>query len=223
MALAHGAHHVDVPARLDLELDALVAERQVAIDPFEERVEPGLDAEADADRHPLASAAQQRREGHAAHPRAQVGERELEAGARHGMALEGGEPRHHVVEAAHLALQQRRCEEGAHDVPGGVDRFIAVERVFGRDDLAPAGVRPAADGDQAYAPLFGAAEAGFEGFGERQRDLDEFDRFEVEGGGQRYPRCNTWCSKAWHCGFVPWFAHECQGSHCHLNARRNEC
>jgi hypothetical protein len=57
-ALAHRAHHVHVPARLDLELDAGIAGRHVAFNLGQQLVQSRLDAHADADGHSGSHAAQ---------------------------------------------------------------------------------------------------------------------------------------------------------------------
>ena len=52
-SLAHGACRLDVPARLDLELDARIALIKIRTHPLQQRIDIRLDANADADLHAI--------------------------------------------------------------------------------------------------------------------------------------------------------------------------
>jgi hypothetical protein len=95
-ALAHGPHDRHVPARLDLELDAAIAGRHVALDLEQQFVQSRLDAHADAHGHPIAHAAQHLCQRQPLRPAQQVPDCVLQAGAGHGVAAYAFEALDHV-------------------------------------------------------------------------------------------------------------------------------
>ena len=86
-ALAHLAHHVDVPAGLDLHLDALIAGRQLGFDLLQKLRDRILNADRNAARD-LAprAAADVLVERLAEHARFQIPDRDFQAAARHQVA-----------------------------------------------------------------------------------------------------------------------------------------
>ncbi len=97
--LPHGAHRLDVPARLDLQLDPDVARVQVAVDDVEQLRDAVEDADRDTRGHPVVDGAELPRPGAALGPQLGVEHRHLEGGLRHPVALELVEHRTHRVRA----------------------------------------------------------------------------------------------------------------------------
>ena len=96
--LAHLAHHVHVPARLDLHLDALIAGGQFVLDLFEQLLHRILYADRDAAGN-LAprAAADLLPQRDAVQARLQVPDGGFQAAARHVVAANVGGQREHVL------------------------------------------------------------------------------------------------------------------------------
>jgi len=112
MAAPHLPHHVDVPAGLDLHLDALIAQLQVMVHAREERVQARLDAETHPHGDPLPRSSEHARQRLAPQPRDQVHVGELDAGPGHGVAAECREAGRHVGQAADPSSASRRTGAG---------------------------------------------------------------------------------------------------------------
>ena len=88
-ALAHLADHVDIPARLDLHLDALVAGGQFALDLLEQLLHRILNADGDAAGNLAArAAADLLPQRDAVEARFQVPDGDFQAAARHVVAAD---------------------------------------------------------------------------------------------------------------------------------------
>ena len=143
-ALADGGHDVEVPTRLDLDLDPLVSRLQLLLDLAQENVGVILDADGDAAGDPAMASPQKLPQGHSRRLGLEIPERRLQTGLGHGMPPHRSDPARKLVRPAEADIQHPRDQEPAQDRPDGVHRLIAESwRIVG-DTLTPAGepVRP---------------------------------------------------------------------------------
>ena len=106
------ADHRDVGARLDLELDAAVAEAEEAPHPLVQGVHGGLDAQAHPHLDLVAHASDDPGDGLAAQPGHQVHEGQLDSRLGHGVAPEGAEARREVGQVLDLLAEDARGPGG---------------------------------------------------------------------------------------------------------------
>ena len=135
--LADLSHHGHVGARLDLELDAAIAEAEEAPHPLVEGVHRGLDAQAHPHLDLMAHAADDPGDGLAAEPGHEVHEGQLDARLGHGVALEARETRGEVGQALDLLPEDGGGQVVADDVPRRAHRLVAVERGLPGHAFAP--------------------------------------------------------------------------------------
>ncbi len=169
-SLAHGLHRLEVPPRLDLQLDALVALVEVPVD-LDEQL---LDRREDADRHAAVDGVADRAEPVGERPalRAELGveHRHLERRLGHRVALHSGEERLHGVGVEILRGEQPRDEMCAHHVLRAVRVLGGVERLGHRDALAPSVADVGDDPYEERVTFELQTERGAERGHERQRD-----------------------------------------------------
>ena len=137
---AHGSHVVHIAAGLDLELDAGVALGEVAGDHLEQLLGGGLDADRDADFHPVAGAAEQALQREPLALGEQVPQRHLHAGFGHGVTGEvadGGAVGGDI--APWIGAKHDRDDEVFQDVPVGLGGLVGIGAVLGGGALAPGG------------------------------------------------------------------------------------
>ena len=190
--LAHGPDRHEVPAGLDLELDAPVALLDVARDLVEELLEGRRDADRDAAVHPLPLGAEQL--AHRAALRAQLGVEHgrLERPLRHPVARDERERRGHGCRERHgcaararslgrrrpggirsrvrpgrpgmpaVRAEERRAEVVLDDGCRTGDVLARVERVATGDALAPAVARIGDDVHEEHLAHGLAPEGGLE-------------------------------------------------------------
>ena len=197
MAAPHLPHHVDVPAGLDLHLDALIAQLQVLVHAREERVQARLDAETHPHGDPLPRSSEHARQRLAPQPRDQVHVGELDAGPGHGVAAEGREAGRHVGQAADPSVEERGREKVADRVASRLDGLVAEERTLPGDHLTPARRSLGLEPDQEQQPRLHPAEAGLEGLPQREPDQPQLERVEADRS-RRCDPCNTRCSRRAH-------------------------
>ncbi len=184
--LPHPAHHVHVPAGLDLDLDALVPGGQLAFDLLEKLLDRVLNADGDAAGN-LApgSAADLFPEGHAIEARLEIPDGRFQASARHVVAADVGRQRIHAGGALELAPEHSRRRVIAQDHPRRAGPFLVVERAFAGGDLAPAGHPFALRFHQDDMALGSAPKTGLEEMDQRHADLAQSDAFEFHGHGSK--------------------------------------
>ena len=185
-ALAHLADHVDIPAGLDLHLDALVAGGEFGLDLFEQLRDGILNADGDAagDFAPRA-AADLLPQRHAVAARFQVPDGDFESAARHVVAADVRGQRVDVRGAGEIACRARAARRNREDEPDGIGPLLVVERIFAGGDFAPSGDAFAGHFDQDDVAAVGAAEAGLEEVHQRHADLAQRDAVEFHCHGSR--------------------------------------
>ena len=127
---------LDVPPRLDLDLDPPVALGQERGDPVEEVRHRILDAAAHAGLDLRLRPAVELRERHPGGLGLEVPERELEPGLGHGVPAEPLRRRGERLGLRELPLEDHRDEEVLQNVPGRRRRLRAVEGRGLRDHFA---------------------------------------------------------------------------------------
>ncbi len=131
--LAERLHRLDVPAGLDLDLDAAVARGQLDRDAFGEIVERILDADrdagGDAGGDERGASAKHARERLPLLPREEVPRRHLDGRLGHVMAANTGQRPEDLAGVREGAPEHQRRDEVRDDVPRGARRFRAVVRV----------------------------------------------------------------------------------------------
>ena len=181
-ALAHAPHHVHVPARLDFDLDALIAGGEFAADLFDQL----LDRILNADRNPAGdlaprAAADLAPQRHPVHAGGQVPGGRFEGPARHQVAADVGRERRHRFGSRQVFAGNARGGVVAQDGPGGFGPLLVIEGVLPRGDLAPAGDAAAGRFHQDHLAFVGAAEAGLEEMHQRHADLPQDDALDLHG------------------------------------------
>ena len=182
----------DVRARLDLELDAAVAETEIATHALVQGVHAGLDAQAHSDLDPVAHSSDETGDGLAAQPRDEVHERELDSRLGHGVAAERAEARSQVVQVADLLAEDRGAQVVADDVARGADRLVAVEGGLPGHAFAPSRMAAGIEPDQEDEPRRHGSEAHLEGLEQGQAHEAQLERVQAHGGGRpdRNNRCD---------------------------------
>ena len=177
-ARADRAHRVDVPARLHLDLDALVAGGELALDFREEIVERVLDADRDARRDTVARAAEETAQRLVALLGVQIPRGHLHRGLRHVVAADRFERGKDVARMLERRAEHARRDEVVDDVPAGLVGFRAVVRILLRDAFTVAGDAAVVDAHEDEVFVVDAPEAGLEEVDERelqQAQLQTFD------------------------------------------------
>ena len=142
----------DVGARLDLELDAAVAEAEEAPHPLVQGVHGGLDAQAHPHLDPVAHASDDAGDGLAAQPGHQVHEGQLDSRLGHGVAPEGAEARSEVGQVCDLLAEDRGGQVVADDVARRAHRLVAEEGGLPGHAFAPSGMRARLEAEQEEEP-----------------------------------------------------------------------
>ena len=181
----------DVGARLDLELDAAVAETEIAVHALVQGVHAGLDAQAHSDLDLVAHSSDDTGDGLAAQPRDEVHERELDSRLGHGVAAERAEARRQVVQVVDLLAEDRGAQVVADDVARGADRLVAEEGNLPGHALAPSRMAAGIEPDQEDEPRRHASEAHLEGLEQGEAHEAHLERVQAHGGGRpdRNNRC----------------------------------
>ncbi len=125
--VAHGARRFDVPTGLDLELDTLVAVPQVGVDHLEQGVDVLLDADADADGHTVARAAQHLGEAYTARLAKEVPRRKFQPGLGHAVAAHFGKRGRDIFRSLQVGFEQHGGQKILLDGPDGVGVFFVVK------------------------------------------------------------------------------------------------
>ena len=119
-SLPHSAHGLNVPARLDLQLDPPVALVQVSADGLQKLSERRLDADRDAAIHRAPDGAEKSSERLALGAQLCVEDRHLDRRLRHLMSVDRMQQRRHV-RGNQLSVEQPGNQVVDQDVAGGVD------------------------------------------------------------------------------------------------------
>ncbi len=177
--LADDADLADVTARLDLEFDPPIAVGQVTLDDLEQALGRLLDADRDADLHPIGCPAPmitQRLPGALGE---QIPQRQLEPGTRHRVPadrLDQGVVCGHIGQ---FGVEHQRDQEVFEDVPGGLRGFVGIIWDRACHAFAPAGqaIGPGFD-DQALTIELDPARS-LERRAQRHLDMVEGEGFEA--------------------------------------------
>ena len=164
-----------VPARLDLDLDALVAGGELALDLFEQFIHRVLDADRNAARDLVEGASHEFGQRETLLLRFDVPQRVFERGFGHVVAADGTKLRRYFTGARPFPSERPRDEEVAEDVPRGLGRLVAVERGFAGRYLAPARQFVCFGADQDDPAFAGSAKACLKEVDQRQADFPELD------------------------------------------------
>src|SRR3989442_7015805 len=92
VAAPHFSHRLNIPTRLDLELDPLITLCQVSINPIDKLIERGLDAEADTHWNARACSSDELRQRLAPCPCQQDHISEFQASISHVVSTKWSEP-----------------------------------------------------------------------------------------------------------------------------------
>jgi hypothetical protein len=175
-ASADDLDHLPVPARLDLNLDALVAVGHLALDFFQKLFVRVLYPDGDAARNLRTHAAEVLPEWHAQTRRLQVPEGGLNRRLRHAVAAHALQQVADPGGRLDFPPERHRREEAFGHFPRAVNPLLAVEGAFARGALAPAlGPLAVFDAHEQDAPLDGAPETGLEKVHEAQAYLAHLD------------------------------------------------
>ncbi len=174
--LAHETHRLEVPAGLDLELDADVPVVDVALDLAQQPVDGVEDADTDAARDPIAGAAEVRVQAGAVGAELGVEDRHLERRLGHRVPLDrpeqSGDLARRDVAGGDEAGEQVRLDHERR----GIDVLRRVGRFRLRHAFAPPGRTVVArDADQQDVAVGLGAEAGAERHHERHPDATQLD------------------------------------------------
>jgi len=173
-----GLHQFDVASGGDLDLDPPVSFVQIRSDFFDERCRGRLKADADADGHPVAPAAQHLGERDTLRLGQRVPKGRFQSGFGHTVAPEPRPEGDGLIDPGDLLSQDGRDQAVAKDVPGGLDRLGRIERRFFDDALSPARQAAAVEPDQDVflvgLDAHGRLEGGHQ-FHFRVSDLDPVD------------------------------------------------
>src|ERR1035437_8062059 len=143
---AHAADHIDVPAGLDLHLDALIARGEFHLDFLQQLLHGILNADGDAAGNLAARAAADllpQRDTVLA--RFQVPDGGFQSAARHVVAADVGGQGEDVFGSLDRFAEHARGDLIVQDAPGGGGPLLVVEGVFAGGDFAPAGDAVARD------------------------------------------------------------------------------
>ena len=179
--LAQARDGLDVPPRLDLDLDALVSVGALGRDAILELLERVLDANRHAGRHRPAAAAKHLPERHALLLRVQVPRGHLDRRLRHVVAAHARQRRPHARRMGECAPDDQRRQKLGDDVPDGLGGLAAVVRIGVGDRLAPAIDAVAAQAHEDERAVVGSAEARLEEAHERQAKQSNFQAVDCHG------------------------------------------
>src|ERR1035437_3318238 len=183
---AHAAAHVDVPAGLDLHLDALIAGGEFDFDFFEQLLHGILYADGDAAGNLAARAgADLLPQRDAVHTRFQVPDGVSQAAARHVVTADVFGQGEDVFGGIQRFAEHARGDVIVENAPGGGGPLLVVEGVFAGGDFAPTGDAVAGDFHQNDVTAVGAGKAGFEEMHQRHADLAQGDAVEFHCDGSR--------------------------------------
>ena len=183
-ALAHLAHHVDIPAGLDLHLDALVAGGQLALDLLEQLRHGILNADGDAAGNFAArAAADLLPQRHAFLPRFQVPNGRFQAAARHVVAADVRRERVDIGRARRVRGPARAGWRNRAESATPSRSTPRCRRDSRRPSLRPSRKRRRLHLHQDDVALGGAAEAGLEEMHQRHADLAQGDAFDFHCHG----------------------------------------
>ena len=177
----------DIIARLNLDLDALIACGQLALDGCDEFLECFFNSDGHAARNFLTYPAEEFPEGNALLFCLGVPECGFDRAFGHVVAANRFEHGPDFGGALEFAPLQEGPDKIAQDVPSGLDRFGGVEGAFTCDAFAPAGDAVRLGFDEQHSPIGDAAETGFKGGDQRHPDFAEGDslNLQVELPGSR--------------------------------------
>jgi hypothetical protein len=136
--LTDRAHRLDVPAGLDLQLDAHVAFGEIAVDGVEEPGDTVHDPDGDPARDPATDGAEGLAERTPFGTQFGVENRHLQRRLGHAVALERGEPARDGVGGQRPGRHEGGNEEPAEHVRRAVDVLRGIERAAHRHGFAPA-------------------------------------------------------------------------------------
>src|SRR5207245_73749 len=155
-------HRRHIVTRLDLDLDALIAGGQFLVHDALEFVIAFLNADGDAASNLLERAADQLPQRQIFLPRLRIPYGGLDGRFGHIVSAYRGQHFPHIAGSGKFLACQRRPDEVAQDVPGGLDRLGGIRRPFAGDAFAPPGHAIGVNFDQENAPVGGAPEARLE-------------------------------------------------------------
>ena len=185
VALPNPPHHLEVPSRLDLDLDPPIAPGQLASDPVEEFLHGVLNADRDPRLGAPPRASEDGGERFALLAGECVPDRHLDGGLRHVVAADAGEGRNHLVGVGVVRGGRNRPEEVADDVLRSADRLGRVARREVGDAFRMPG-DPAHPGLEEQELLVGhPREAGLEGVFQAEADFPDGESFDLHGSKRR--------------------------------------
>ena len=183
---AHDVDGLDVPARLDLDLDATITRLAFDGDALEQLVERVLDpnrhARFDAARDPFRGAPEHLGKRTPLSAREQVPGGHFDRRFRHVVAADRAERREDIAGMREVVAEHERRDEVRDDVPGGPCGLGAVERVGVRHALAEPDGAVLLDRDDHERAIVDPAEAGFEEANERQPQHPQLDPLDPHDG-----------------------------------------
>ena len=180
-ALPDRLHRLEVPPRLDLELDAAVALPEVPLHLVEELADRARDAHGDSGRHPLGDATEVAGQGDADRAQLRVEHGHLQRGLRHLVALESRKQRLDVLSMEVVLREQRRYEVALESQPCRLDVLGGVHRIGSCDALSPPLALGGLDADEHRLADRLGPERGTEGANERHGDAAQLDRVQFHG------------------------------------------
>ena len=175
--VADALHGVDVPAWLDLDLDALVA--RVALDrhALDQFLEAVLDADGHARGDGQAAAAERLPERLLLLAREQVPGRHLDGGFGHEVAAHARQCGEDLARMRELDAHDQWRDKLGDDVPRRLGGLAAVVRIVLGDAFAPARLTATLDAHEQEAPVVRTAEAGLEMPDQRQAKQSNLEAF----------------------------------------------
>ena len=174
-ALAHRLQHLHVPARLALQLDALIARIHLALHLAQLLLHRGLNADRHAARDALLGTAQQLVERRLFDLRLQVPNGVLQRSLRHRIAAHLLEDLRAVAAVLYRTRRQHRSQFLQQNYPRRIDRLRREVRMLAGHALAPAHQSLGVDLRQQHAAIRGLAEAGHKRLHQRHADLAQND------------------------------------------------
>src|SRR5215469_11059774 len=179
---AHFLEDVEIPAGLDLQLDAPIAGIEFSLNFLQQLLGRILNANRDAAGDFLARTAQQLPQGQLAGRGLRIPEGVFQRGLSHTVSAH---PRHQGGSFPTL-LERTSQEHGSQVVlgrhPGAFNPFAAVERILTGNALRPTGEAVAVNRHEQNAPAVGATKARLEEVDERHLNLAQGDGFDFHGG-----------------------------------------
>ena len=177
----HGPHRVDVPTRLDLDLDSPVSGGALAVHFRRQLVERILNADRDARGNAIARPAERAAERLATLPRVQIPRRHLDRRFRHVVAADGFQRRKYLSRVIEVDAEHARRDELRDDVPRRLVRFGAVVRILLGDAFTERGHAAPVQPYEDEVLVVRAAEAGFEKVHERELEQTQLEPIDLHG------------------------------------------